>query len=107
MPEPTRTFYRVPRESRATSAAVVGRVITASKRSEWVDAMASEKRPVIFLSPILGSDDAAAFVSAGAADFLRAAGIIVDDSPINVSDLPNGLSLLIGEMVDVSAYADR
>jgi hypothetical protein len=69
-----------------------------------------DMRPVIFV-PVQPAPGAPiyAYVSAGvrglAADISD--GATVEPAPVNIAELPNGLTILFGEAIDAVAYAKR
>ena len=69
---------------------------------------ASATPPIVFESPAVTSG-IGAYVSVGAAQLLRLQGspFAISPEPIDLADLPEGFSLLVGDQSDYYAYLNR
>ena len=64
--------------------------------------------PIVFVAPMVKTG-IGAYVSVGAAQLLKLGGsqFAIDATPVDLADLPNGLSLLAGDQSDLIRYQKR
>jgi hypothetical protein len=107
---PVDRFYRVTFGDERAFRLWAERVVEFAAALQDVVPDLREIRPVIFVQ-LRPSRDAPpyAYVSAGARGLAThiSGGTKVDASPVSMSELPNGLTMLYGEGVDADAYQHR
>lgn len=108
MPDPVREYFRVDLPDSETAISFSLQVTTAAGTHRGLAALGGSNRAVVFqsMNPAENGQEVA-YVSRGAAQLLRNAGVTIgiDSNPVQIEDLPRGLSLVIGEDADVMEYA--
>ena len=106
MPQPIRKYFRMdlPSDDGGTFSQ---HVIRAAESEAGLKTLVGPDRAVIFQSLVTAGDHEVAYVSTGAVELLRRAGVSVkiEPTPVQITDLPDGLALLIGDAVDVEEYS--
>lgn len=108
MPDPVTEFFPVSFSSQEEVGHFGMQLLNAADSPRGVQLTASGPRPVAFQS-VMPRYEELAFLSAGAVKLLTETGarFAIDRNPVPLRELPDGLTLLIGDQRDYTEYKPR